>query len=471
MRGVVVCSHQIAADAGAKAIAYGGNAIDATVAVAVALTVLDPANCGIGGYGGFMIVQKTPNESPVTIDFNATVAKEFNPALLTTNKIGPNYFGSAASVSTPLVLRGLLKAHQEFGSQDFAPLLNAGIAAAQDGFIVGQNLQMALSWAAARADQFPDNFKAIFAPDGKWLQAGDRLIQADLAKTLTQIQADPVGFFYQGEFASATSQFLLANGGWLSKENFLDQQTTLDISNPVAFHGSDIYGPNPLTSGFGIVKDALHQLSHIRLEELQEEKNYIELIAEALRVGWNNKRQAFVVAKAAEQHTTHFCISDTNGMTVSCTFTQGPLWFGSGLITPGTGVILNCAGNLFRQSVASGEWLCVTNLSPNVMLKKNGDQITSGCPGGPRIPAIILQIILEMSSKNSSLEKAINRLRVSVTPNGELELEDEALAKRYQALQINAAEYFGPTSALLRAPNGDLQVATDDRFEKGVAWV
>ena len=52
MRGVVVCSHQIAADAGAKAIAYGGNAIDATVAVAVALTVLDPANCGIGGYGG-----------------------------------------------------------------------------------------------------------------------------------------------------------------------------------------------------------------------------------------------------------------------------------------------------------------------------------------------------------------------------------------------------------------------------------
>jgi gamma-glutamyltranspeptidase len=105
------------------------------------------------------------------------------------------------------------------------------------------------------------------------------------------------------------------------------------------------------------------------------------------------------------------------------------------------------------------------------MLKKNGDQIASGCPGGPRIPAIILQIILEMSSKNSSLEKAINRLRVSVTPNGELELEDEVLAKRYQAPQINAAEYFGPTSALLRAPNGELQVATDDRFEKGVAWV
>ena len=76
-----------------------------------------------------------------------------------------------------------------------------------------------------------------------------------------------------------------------------------------------------------------------------------------------------------------------------------------------------------------------------------------------------------MSSQNSSLEKAINRLRVSVTPNGDLELEDEALAKRYQALQINPAEYFGPTSALLRTPNGDLQVATDDRFEKGVAWV
>ncbi|MCE7527297.1 gamma-glutamyltransferase [Polynucleobacter sp. IMCC 30228] len=471
MRGAVVCSHQIAADAGAKTMEHGGNAIDATVAVAMALAVLDPANCGIGGYGGFMVIQKTPHEIPITIDFNATVANEFNPALLTSNKIGVNYFGSAASVSTPLVLSGLLKAHQEFGSQDFAPLLNTAIAAAQEGFIVGQNLQMALSWAAARADQFPDNFKAIFAPDGKWLQVGDRLIQAELANTLTHIQADPVGFFYQGEFAAATSQFLLEHGGWLSKENFNQQQAKLDVGNPVAFHGSTIYGPNPLTSGFGIVQDALQQLSNIGLQELQAEKNYIALVADALRIGWRNKREAFAVTKAAEQHTTHFCISDTKGMTVSCTFTQGPLWFGSGLITPGTGVVLNCAGNLFRQSRASGKWLCVTNLSPNVMLKKNGDQIASGSPGGPRIPAIILQIILEMSSKTGNLQQAINRLRVSVTPNGELELEDEVLAKRYQGLKIHAAEYFGPTSALLRAPNGDLHIGTDDRFEKGVAWV
>ena len=64
MRGAVVCSHQMAADAGAKAMEHGGNAIDATVAVAMALTVLDPANCGVGGYGGFMVVQKRPKTFP-----------------------------------------------------------------------------------------------------------------------------------------------------------------------------------------------------------------------------------------------------------------------------------------------------------------------------------------------------------------------------------------------------------------------
>jgi gamma-glutamyltranspeptidase len=141
------------------------------------------------------------------------------------------------------------------------------------------------------------------------------------------------------------------------------------------------------------------------------------------------------------------------------------------MTTPGTGVVLNCAANLFRKEVGSGEWLSVTNLSPNIMNHIDGTQIAYGGPGGSRIPAIVLQIILEMAKGGGDLSKAVNKKRVSVSLNGELELEDVGLAEQYHARRIFEKEYFGPTSAILRKRDGQIVVGADDRFETGVALI
>jgi gamma-glutamyltranspeptidase len=102
---------------------------------------------------------------------------------------------------------------------------------------------------------------------------------------------------------------------------------------------------------------------------------------------------------------------------------------------------------------------------------EEGTRLASGAPGGLRIPAIVLQIILEMTKGGGNLLKAINKKRVSVSPIGELELEDMNLAKIHHAHRIFEEEYFGPSSAILRRGNGDIYVGTDDRFKSGVAVI
>ena len=125
MRGAVVCSNQIAADAGSEVIRHGGNAVDAAITTALSLCVVDPANCGIGGYGGFMLIQDSQEQAPHVIDFNTRVPGNFKPAWLPSKNNNGSSFGGAASVSLPMVWSGLLQALKEFGSyhsQSFAPV-------------------------------------------------------------------------------------------------------------------------------------------------------------------------------------------------------------------------------------------------------------------------------------------------------------------------------------------------------------
>lgn len=470
MRGAVVCSNQIAADAGAEVIRHGGNAVDAAITTALTLCVVDPANCGLGGYGGFMLIQDSQEQTPHVIDFNTRVPRNFNPTVLTSKKNEGNSFGGATSVSVPMVLSGLLQAHKEFGSISFSELCSSPIRIAKDGLEIGKNLDMALRWAESRDSDFSESFKSIFAPQGRWLGLGEVLVQSDLAHTLEKIQVNLDDYFYMGEFALKTSEYIQEQGGWLEGDHFSDASSKTYLACQFSFNNCDIYGPPLISSGYGVVCDALDFLSEDD-DLFDNEDSYILKVSESLRYAWKRKNSAFATPSASTQHTSHFSVTDVNGGMVSCTFTHGPLWFGSGMTTPGTGVILNCAANLFRKEVSSGEWLSVTNLSPNIMNRIDGTQIAYGGPGGSRIPAIVLQIILEMAKGGGDLSKAVNRKRVSVSLNGELELEDGGLAQQYQARRIFEKEYFGPTSAILRKRDGQIVVGADDRFETGVALI
>jgi gamma-glutamyltranspeptidase / glutathione hydrolase len=471
MRGAVVCSNQIAADAGAQIIRQGGNAVDAAITTALSLCVVDPANCGIGGYGGFMLIQESHENPPILIDFNTVASKNFKPDL--SQKINPQdaFFNGATSVAVPMVLDGLVRAHREFGTKSFAELCEAPILVAKNGFTIGKNLDMAIRWAEGRDSQFSEPFKSIFAPQGRWLGIGEILIQKDLSSTLEKIQTNSNGYFYLGDFALKTSKFLREQGGWIEIEDFNNAESRISSAPQFHYDDCDIFGPPQRISGFGVVCDALNFLTKSDIDIFDNENLYIQKVSESLRFGWNIKNSEFNNLSKSSQHTSHFCITDLDGMSVTCTFTHGPLWFGSGMITPGTGVILNCAANLFRQVANSNEWLCVTNLCPNILNLKGGDFLVSGSPGGSRIPAIILQIILEMTKGGKDLSEAINNKRVSVSPSGELELEDINLARIYKAKRIFKEDYFGPSSAILQKKNGDIFVGRDERFEVGVAQI
>ena len=196
MRGAVVCSNQIAADAGAEIIRQGGNAVDAAITTALSLCVVDPANCGIGGYGGFMLIQESHANTPILVDFNTFAPKSFK--LDSFQKINPQdaFFSGTASVAVPMVLDGLVRAHREFGTKSFADLCETPISVAKNGFTIGKNLNMALRWAEGRESQFSEPFKSIFAPQGRWLGIGETLVQLDLANTLEKIRMNLNDYFY-----------------------------------------------------------------------------------------------------------------------------------------------------------------------------------------------------------------------------------------------------------------------------------
>jgi gamma-glutamyltranspeptidase/glutathione hydrolase len=190
-----------------------------------------------------------------------------------------------------------------------------------------------------------------------------------------------------------------------------------------------------------------------------------------LHAAWSARQRLAANLVAGARHTNHFCVADDEGALVSLTFTHGPLWFGSGLVAPGTGVVLNAGANLFARSLADGTIFPQTNLTPVIVACGNGARHAIGSPGGMRIPAIVLQMVVDVVGYGLPLSKAIALPRMSVSPDGALEAEPDLAAAAPSARpveQIKVRDYYGPASALSLSTTGDPAAACDPRFSSAV---
>lgn len=202
--GVVAVSHPLAAAAGARMLAKGGNAVDAAAAVQFALNVVEPQSSGIGG-GGFMLIHLAATGETVIVD-----SRERAPAAASPDMFAPDGRAmafplastSGVAVGVPGTLLGVATALSRWGSLPLAETLQPAIALAEGGFRVNRFLADDIANDHGRTGIHPET-AAIFRPGGVALAEGDWLTQPDLAKTLKQIAADGPEAFYRGPIAPA----------------------------------------------------------------------------------------------------------------------------------------------------------------------------------------------------------------------------------------------------------------------------
>ena len=247
--GMVAAGHPLAAQAGMAALQRGGNAIDAAIATAAALNVVEPNMSGIGGDGFIMIYNRQAGTIEVC---NATGAAPYaaDPDWYRKNGIPAK---GILSVSVPGLVDGWMAAHAKYGTLSRAEVFDAAIDLSGNGFPVTHVLAGVIA-GDRLIQEFPDS-QAIFAPGGAALQAGQIIRQPGLARTFQAIVDGGRDAFYEGETARAIVKFSEEQGGLLSLKDLADCRSRWETPISTTYHGHTVYEAPPNSSGHVLLQE------------------------------------------------------------------------------------------------------------------------------------------------------------------------------------------------------------------------
>lgn len=392
MKGMVVADDAIAAEWGVEILRRGGNAIDAAVATAFAMSATRPHYASLGG-GGFLVYCPAPKDGKpsdcMTLDYRETApAQATRDMYLKDGKPMPKASVEGALASgVPGVTAGLLAAHERFGSRSRAELLSKPIALARDGFRMTGNME---EGASNKWDVFNDEGKRIFgcaAPRSVVLptrpcRVGQTLRQKDLARVLEAIRERGASGFYGGWVARAIASSLQRAGGILTEKDLASYRPKWRKPVSGFFKGYEIVSMPPPSSGGGLLvqllgyaeradregafsggfgsSQAIHALAYgMSLAYADRAKYYgdsdffevpVEKMLDPayLDSRWKtfNPKKARIADGAGTfprkegDHTTHFSVIDRHGNAVAITTTINSSW-GSRFVAEGTGVLMN----------------------------------------------------------------------------------------------------------------------------------
>jgi gamma-glutamyltranspeptidase/glutathione hydrolase len=519
--GMVVAQEKLAAQVGADILRRGGNAVDAAVATGFAMAVSYPRAGNIGG-GGFMLIHSAERNEDVAIDYRETAPAATTPQIF----LGPDgkpdvakSRDSALGIGVPGTVAGLALALEKYGSGQFtlAQLLEPAIALARDGFVLDDDVADTLGGWHARLARWPSSAKIFSRPDGTSLGQGDRLIQADLAETLSAVAAQGPRGFYDGPVAAKLAKAVSDAGGVMTPADLKSYQAIIRTPIRGSYRGYDIVSM-PLPSSGGVVLiETLNILEGFRLADLKQgEPASLHLLIEAMKRAYADRARylgdpAFVSApietliakdyaaklrsgiSAAQatpskelaamavspregSNTTHFSIVDSRGNAVSNTYTLN-FSYGVGLVADGTGVLLNNELDDFTAAVgASNAYGLVgfeanlpgpgkrplSSMSPTIVLRDGKPVLVTGSPGGSRIISTVLQVIVNVLDYKMDVAAAVAapRLHHQWLPD-EVRVENgfsDQVLFELKALGHLVVEPMGQTSAnsIEVTPNGPL---------------
>lgn len=518
---MVVAQEGISARVGADVLRRGGNAVDAAVATGFAMAVTYPRAGNIGG-GGFMVIHSADRNEDVTIDYRETA-----PAATTAQIfLGPDgkpdpakSRDTALGVGVPGTVAGLALALEKYGSGRFtlAQLLEPAITLARDGFAVSDDIADTLPGWHRRLARWPSSARIFSRPDGTPLGEGDRLVQSDLAETLSAIAAQGQRGFYEGPVAQKLATAVTDAGGIMTPADLKAYQAVIRAPVRGTYRGYDIVSMPLPSSGGVVLMETLNILEGFQLADLKQgSPASLHLLIEAMKRAYADRARylgdpAFVdapiatltakdyaaklragisvdratpskelVAAAAApregSNTTHFSVVDSRGNAVSNTYTLN-FSYGVGLVADGTGVLLNNELDDFTAAVgASNAYGLVgfeanlpgpgkrplSSMSPTIVLRDGKPVLVTGSPGGSRIISTVLQVIVNVLDYRMDVAAAVAapRLHHQWLPD---EVRVEGGFPGDVLLELKAmghliVEPMGQTSAnsILVTPNGPL---------------
>jgi gamma-glutamyltranspeptidase/glutathione hydrolase len=462
--GIVLCEHPLAAQAGLQVMREGGNAVDAVVCAILTQGVVAPYHAGIGG-GGFLLIKMANQREPVLIDYRETApARATSDMYVRDGKVDPKLsrFGALA-VAVPGSVRGYEAAVRRFGKKPLARALQPGIKWGRQGIPVDAELADVLTREAEHLRQFPDAAR-IYLNNGQPLKQGELLRQVDLANTYQQLAVHGADDFYRGALAQQILAGVQAAGGILSADDLAAFQPTLRQPVEGTYRGHMVYSAPPPSSGGVDVIETLQILDHFDLRAKGlESAAELHLLAEAMRPAYADRSKylgdpAFTkiplqalldptrAARLASQisetatrtdvepggmlypgGTAAFAAVDADGNVAVSTDTIN-LSFGSMLIPPGTGIVLNDEMDDFSAApgvpnafgLIGGEANKIepgkrplSSMAPTMVLDKTGHVVLGiGAAGGSRIISAVIQGIVNVVDFDLDAEAAVSAPRM-----------------------------------------------------------
>ncbi|XZE42789.1 gamma-glutamyltransferase [Pirellulaceae bacterium SH467] len=468
---VTATVHPIASLASAEMMRRGGNAIDAAVAAAVCLSVVDGHNSGIGG--GCLMMIRLADGSLHAIDGREKAPASANRDMFLRNGVADVKLSQDGPLAcgVPGMIAALHSAHVRFGKLAWGDLFEPAIRAARDGHPMSRSTYGSIKNEESVLKRFAASREALFKTDGSLYAIGERWVQADLANTLQQIAKKGVDYFYHGEFASRCAEHLKEQGGALTQKDFADYRAVDRVPLKTSYRGYTVIGFPPPSSGGIHIQQMLQMLSHFPLKELSAERGsvpFYHVLAEAMKLAFADRAYylgdsdfveipAFLTepsytdelakkihldratavpghlpskskeADDGKKHTTHMTMADASGNWVAMTATVNTGW-GNKMIVPGTGVVLNDEMDDFSISpgVPNAFGLIgsaanaiepgkrpLSSMSPTMVLDANGEpRLTCGAAGGPRIINATLQNLVRVLDLGMNVGDAIAASRL-----------------------------------------------------------
>jgi gamma-glutamyltranspeptidase/glutathione hydrolase len=463
--GIVVSDNPLATQAGMEILKRGGNAVDAAVATAFALSVVDPASSGLGG-GGFMVIYSSKDHRAHALDFRETAPAGIHADLYMRNGKAEPFLSltGALAVAVPGQVAGLLQAHKRLGSMALPLLMIPAIRYASDGFPLDAPLRYAIERQHSRMKQFPE-LARVFLVKNEVPAQGEIVRQPELAESLKAIAQRGADIFYQGWIAEAIVDAVKKRGGVLSLDDLKNYKTVWREPLLGSYRKRTLIAMPPPSSGGVALIEMLnvlegHQLSQIR----HNSATYLHLLAEVMKHAFADRAHYlgdpdFVKAplamlmsknyarwirgrispaktyppqyyglthfKAEQGGTTHFSVLDSFGNAVACTLSINTR-FGSKILVPQTGIILNNeiddfyirpGGNIYglvgnEANSLQPKKRPLSSMAPTIILAGDRPEMIVGGAGGPRIISATLQTILNVIDYRMPVDKAVAAPRI-----------------------------------------------------------
>jgi gamma-glutamyltranspeptidase/glutathione hydrolase len=517
-RGVVATSQPLATQAGVSILQRGGNAVDAAIATAATLNVVEPMMTGLGG-DVFALVYLSRSKNLKAL--NASGRAPYAASLETLQKLGYQKMPETGihTVTIPGALDGWCALLDNYGTMSLAQVLAPAIELAEHGFPVTEVI--AHWWQVNRAKlQVNASAARTYLPAGRAPEPGEVFVQPDLADTFKKIAQEGPDVFYRGEIAEAIVACSQENGGLITMKDLNDHTSTWVTPISTNYRGYDVYECPP--NGQGLVAlQALNILEGYDLKSLgHNSPEYLHLLIEALKLtfadaNWyvadpdfvdiplkkllsksyaERRRQLIDKNKASQElvagvpgtegDTVYLVVTDKEGNSVSFinSLYQG---FGSGIVVGGTGICLQNRGALF--SLEPGH---PNRIEPHkrpyhtiipAMVFKDGDLfLTFGVMGGFMQPQGQVQVLLNIIDFGMDVQTALDAPRFRYYQvNNECAFEpgfppsvlQELTDKGHQVVKLDDpySQQFGGAQAIMIHPQTRALIAGSDPRKDGCA--